>query len=464
MIEKKRASEKQLLRADEKEQNPIIEVTLENELDVVLSYKKARQLAEIAGLSFAGQTKFSTAVSEVCRNALVHARKGMVRFYVTNDGTGYFVEALVSDQGPGIKDLEALYDKFSTDYKGRKTGLMNCRILSEVFEIHNPKEGGTTVRVGKRLPDNHPPINRLILSGWRKHFKDSSSFSPYDEIKKQNKHLLQALDDLKEQKEQTQNQLEKIKVLNDELECNYKKIKSLSEEVEKQNRLLKKRNEELDDFSYVVSHDLKAPVANLQSLLNMLEEGVEIEQEEIKQLLGGQVHKIDLLIKSILNYSRTGHEKVEKKEVDLNLLIAGIVSDLGKPENFEIEIQDNFPIIITEEIFIVQVFDNLLTNSVKYNDKPAGQVKIGYSEVEENRLYYVEDNGPGIPSGKRDYVFKMFTVLQKIKGVDSTGVGLAIIKKIINARGGEICVQDAEFFDTGSRFCFTWPAEEVMNI
>lgn len=463
MIKRQRSigdtKQKQLMK---NKQIPIIEISLENELDLVLAYKKARQLAEISGLSFVDQTKFITAVSEICRNALTHAGKGKVQFYITKEGAEYYVEAIISDQGPGIKDVEALLNKLSTQSGGQKTGIFNCRKLSDVFDMEAPEEGGTCVRVGRRLPDNHPPISLLILSGWRKHFNESSSISPYDELKKQNQHLLQALDDLKAEKKQTQEQLEEIEALHNELGKNYERIKSLSQEIDDQNQLLKKRNEDLDDFAYVVSHDLKGPVANLQGLLNLMKKGRLTEQEDIIKLFGGQVNKIDLLIKSILNYSRTGYELVEKKEVDLNLLIADIVNDLKRPESFEIEVQNDFPVFFTEEIFITQIFDNLLTNSIKYNDKAAGKVKIGYSTVEEEKYFYVEDNGPGIPSSKREDIFKMFTVLQKVKGVDSTGVGLAIIKKILSERGGRIWVTDPEFYNTGSRFCFTWPTEVVV--
>lgn len=445
------------------ENKPIIEVTLENELDLILAFKKARELAEISGLTFSGQTKFITAVSEICRNALVHAGGGKARFFISGDDHDYYIVAIVTDQGPGIKDVETILENIQRS-ASLKSGIYYCQKLSDIFEIKSPDEGGTFVRIGRRLPNNHPPINPLIISGWRKYFQESSPVSPYDELKNQNQHLLQTLNELKSQKKKTQDQLKEIKALNGQLENNYERIKNLSKEIERQNQLLKKRNEDLDDFAYVVSHDLKAPVANLQSLLNLLEQGYITDQKEITHLLGGQVRKIDLLIKSILNYSRTGYEKVEKKEVDLNVLIQEIVIDLRRPENFEIKVQPDFPTIVTEEIFISQILNNLLTNSVKYNDKPVGQIKIGFSTIDGERYYFVEDNGPGIPTAKRDEIFKMFTVLKETQGVDSTGIGLAIIKKIINERGGKIWVEEAESFKNGSRFCFTWPAETKVNV
>jgi signal transduction histidine kinase len=143
--------------------------------------------------------------------------------------------------------------------------------------------------------------------------------------------------------------------------------------------------------------------------------------------------------------------------------LTGLAETLSKPNNFLIEIQKGFPVLFTEEVLLYQVFSNLLSNAVKYNNKKAGRVNICCGQTEEGMFYYcVEDNGPGIPVKKRHQIFKMFTVLQKGNGFDSTGIGLAIVKKIINEKGGKIWIEDASSWDSGSRFCFTWPAEVLQ--
>ena len=112
---------------------------------------------------------------------------------------------------------------------------------------------GTCVKIARRLPVNHPPINRLILSGWRKHFSQMSPISPYDELKSQNHLLIKILEELRLKESQTAEQLQEINSLNTELEYNYAKIKELSNEYAKQNQLLLKRNGELDEFAHVLS-------------------------------------------------------------------------------------------------------------------------------------------------------------------------------------------------------------------
>jgi signal transduction histidine kinase len=448
---------------EEKVEKPIVEVSLERELDLVIAYKKAMQLAEISGLNFTEQTKFATAVSEISRNALVHGGGGMVSFYISQGGLHFYVEAVVNDAGPGIKQLAQMLERVSNLPEGQRTGIYNCKRLSDKFEMDSTEGKGTCVRIGRRLPANHPPINHMILSGWRKHFSQLSPASPYDEIKRQNHLLLTTLEELKQSKQQVQTQLDEIQSLNSELEQNYSKLMKLSKEYAQQNELLKKRNEELDEFAHIVSHDLKGPIHNLKGLVKLLEQGRAKNPQEVYYMFKGQFKKMENLIESILTYSRTGHEEVEKKKVDLNVLLQELAEGLSRPDSFLIEIAPDFPIILTEEIFMFQVYSNLLINAIKYNDKVTGRVKLGFDQMESGEFfYYVEDNGLGIPAEKRENVFKMFTVLHKIEGVDSTGIGLSIVKKIVQERGGQIWIEDPKHWQEGSRFCFTWPAEIIL--
>lgn len=448
----------------EKVQQPIIEVTLEREIDLVIAYKKAMQLAEIAGLNFTEQTKFTTAVSEISRNALVHAGRGNISFYIIKDDFSYYIQAIVSDTGPGIKNLELLLRNLYDQKDRHQSGIINCKRLSDKFDMSSLEGKGTCVKIATRLPANHPPINRLILSGWRKHFSQLAPISPYEELKRTNHLLLKALEDLKLQESRTKEQLVQIQSLNRELELNYVKIKELSNDYAVQNDLLSKRNSELDDFAHILTHDLKSPVQNLKSLVHLIELGRMDDQEKMVAIFKGQLEKMERLIQSILSYSRAGHEKVDKTKVNITKLLQEISQNQIKPDHFVIETEQNLPVLFTEEMLIYQVFSNLITNAVKYNNKKEGRIIAGKEQNEEGKNYfYIEDNGPGIPLNKRENVFNLFTILHNNKDVDSTGIGLAIVKKIIGERGGKIWIEDSLRWDTGSKFCFTWPAEEWMD-
>ncbi|WPP49776.1 sensor histidine kinase [Catalinimonas niigatensis] len=446
----------------EKVQKPIIEVSLDRELDLVIAYKKAMRLAEISGLNFTDQTKFATAVSEISRNALAYARKGKVTFFIVKEDVGYYVQAIITDQGPGISNLGTLLQKLDSQTNRQQTGIMNCKRLSDKFDMDSGAGKGTCVKIFMRLPVGHPPINSLILSGWRNHFSQLAPISPYDELKQQNHLLLKVLEELRIKESQTKEQIKKIQSLNTELEHNYIKIKELSKDYAIQNELLLKRNKELDDFAHIVSHDLKAPILNLKGIIQLIEDGKLNDQEKMFSIFKGQLKKMENLIECILTYSRAGHEKVDKTRLDIKEFLTTMIKNLAMPDSFHVETEDELPILFTEEIFVEQVFSNLLSNAIKYNNKQEGKVKVGIERnTEDEIIYFVEDNGPGIPLNKREAVFNMFTILQKKKDVNSTGIGLAIVKKIINEKGGKIWIEDAVEWDTGSRFCFTWPVEVV---
>lgn len=443
-----------------KSPEPIIEVTLDTEFDLVIAHKKAMKLAEICGMNFTDQTKFATAVSEICRNALIFAKKGIVNLFVSKDDKGYLVEALVKDEGPGIKNLKPLLEKLNQTEITENSGIFNCKRLSHKLAIESSENQGTCVRIGRRIPENHPPINHMILAGWKTYFKELPPISPYDEIKRQNQLLLETLEELKAQKKQTTDQLEEIQVLNNELELNYDKLKQLSDDYELQNKLLEKRNVELDEFAYVVSHDLKAPIKNMYGLLGLIESGKLNDHKQISSIFNNQLQKIEGLINSILTYSRAGHSHVDKKEVDLNVVVDELAKTIETPKNLQIEIVGKLPVLFAEEIFLYQIYSNLLTNAVKYNDQEEGKIKVGHHENEKGKkVFFVEDNGRGIPAKKRDKVFQMFYMMQNNSGPESTGIGLAIVKKIINEKGGEIWIENPQFSDTGIRFCFTWPEQ-----
>lgn len=443
-------------------QEPIIEVSLDTEFDLVTAYKKAMQLSEVAGLNFTNQTKFATAVSEISRNALGHVGKGDIRFYISREGEHFFVEAVINDPGPGIKDLESLLKRLDTQQNLQQLGIINCKKLSDKFEMLSSETEGTCVRINRRLPAKHPPINELVLSGWREYFSRLAPVSPYDELKCQNRLIIKTLEELKVKKSQVQEQLKEIQLLNLELEQNYEKIKQLSGDYARQNELLIKRNEELDEFAHIVSHDLKSPINNLKCLVQLMEAGHMESQEEVVSIFNNQLQKMDALIQNVLAYSRAGHEKVAKTRVNVSEFLAELIATLPRPQNFVIEVEDKLPLYYTEEVFLYQVFSNLLSNAVKYNDKTEGKIRIGVGEAKAGEpFFFVEDNGPGVPSESREVVFKMFSVLQHIKREDSTGLGLAIVKKIVNEKGGRIWIEDPHHWIGGTRFCFTWPAEVV---
>lgn len=227
---------------------------------------------------------------------------------------------------------------------------------------------------------------------------------------------------------------------------------------------LKKRNQELDQFAYVVSHDLKAPLRAIANLSSWIEEDLEGQMTQDTQhqmnLLRGRVHRMEGLIEGLLQYSRVGRIKTATERVDLNQLLAEIVDSLAPPAGFTIEIPPNLPVFVTERLPLEQVFTNLISNAIKHNKQASGYVKISLRELEDFYEFAITDNGPGIAPQYHEKVFVIFQTLEARDKVENTGIGLSLVKKIVETHGGTIKLESQE--GQGATFRFTWAKNPIV--
>lgn len=218
-------------------------------------------------------------------------------------------------------------------------------------------------------------------------------------------------------------------------------------------------NRELKDFAYIVSHDLKAPLRAIGSISQWIHADYADKLDEDGKmqldLLLSRVHRMQNLIEGVLAYSRVSRVKEENEPVDLNKLVKEAIEMVAPPAKFKITTDHNLPTVSFGPTRLLQVFENLISNAVKYNDKEAGEIEIRCDDAGYAWSISVADNGSGIEEKYFEKIFQIFQTLKSRDEFESTGIGLTIVKKIIEANGGTILVSSGP--GEGTTFTFTVP-------
>ena len=250
--------------------------------------------------------------------------------------------------------------------------------------------------------------------------------------------------------------------LNAELES---KVQKRTVQLEQANKLLlgateqlRKSNQELEQFAYVASHDLKAPLRAIANLSLWIEEDLLDKLDDDTRynmnLLRGRVHRLENLINGLLAYSRVGRLESEPQEIKVDLLLADIIDSLDIPPHFQVEIQGQMPTLVTEFVPLQQVFNNLIVNAVKHSDCEQGRITISVKENDDHYEFAVADNGKGIDPQYHQRIFTIFQTLDARDIKENTGIGLSIVQKAVESQNGKVKVKSQ--LGAGTTFSFTW--------
>jgi light-regulated signal transduction histidine kinase (bacteriophytochrome) len=229
---------------------------------------------------------------------------------------------------------------------------------------------------------------------------------------------------------------------------------------------LGRSNRELDQFAYVASHDLKAPLRGIANLSQWIEEdlagALTDDTREQMTLLRGRVHRLEALIDGILCYSRAGRGQGKMENVDVGALLAESIELLSPPPAATVRVGESMPVLVTERAPLQQVFMNLIGNAFKHARRDEPRVEVLADDAGAFWRFSIRDNGQGIAPEFHERIWVIFQTLEARDTLESTGIGLSVVQKIVEGKGGRAWVESAE--GEGATFHFTWPKQETSQV
>jgi len=248
-------------------------------------------------------------------------------------------------------------------------------------------------------------------------------------------------------------------------------LETVNEQLRRENRQrrrvereLRQRNEDLDLFSYAASHDLKAPLRTIGMLARWADEdspNLSTESRDHLTTLRSRVHQLERLLADIFEYSRAGRNGAPIEEVDVAALAESVAQMVGVPEWIDFVVLDGIPKVHAPRAVVEQVFLNLIENAVRHHDRPNGHIVVSGTRRGEIAEFVVEDDGPGIPEEFRERVFGMFQTLRPREETESSGIGLSIVQRVVEAHHGQVRIEPAP--ERGTRVVVEWPIHDLVE-
>jgi signal transduction histidine kinase len=225
------------------------------------------------------------------------------------------------------------------------------------------------------------------------------------------------------------------------------------------NQQLERSNRDLEDFAYIASHDLKTPLSGIKSTALWLEEDLQNLSDESRKLLAlmrSRIGRMETLLDDLLIYSRVGRTDMAVRETKLADIFDSIIEVLNPPAHIQVRVEGELPVIVAASAQLEQVLRNLVNNAIKHHDKPNGEVVLSAMRVGDFVEFVVRDDGPGIAPQFHEKIFQLFQTLKRRDEVEGTGMGLTIVKKLVEQQNCRVTVH-SQGNGTGTAFRFRWP-------
>jgi signal transduction histidine kinase/CheY-like chemotaxis protein len=420
-------------------------ITLRNERDVVQARQRAREIAALLGFDNQEQIRLATATSEMARNAYRYARGGKVSFDV-EIGRTQILEITISDTGPGIDNLDEIFEGRYRSSTGMGLGILGTKRLMDNFELTS-SSSGTVVKMGKDLPIAAPLLTPKRLKDVTDKLNSKAPESPYEEIDRQNRELLKTLQELRARQEE-------LALLNRELEDTNRGVVALYAELDERADYLRRASDLKTSFLSNISHEFRTPLNSIMSLsrilLDRLDGDLTADQEKQVRFILESAKTLSEMVNDLLDLAKVeaGKVRIRVKTFEVMELFSALKGML-KPllaDNSSVDLVfmegSNLPPLRTDEGKVSQILRNFISNAIKFT--PQGEIKISAEMSGSGSvLFEVTDTGIGIPEEHLETVFQEFSQIEnplqdRYRG---TGLGLPLCKKMALLLGGQVWVK-----------------------
>jgi len=444
----------------------LLQIAIATETDIVVVRKRTRRLAELIGFDTQDQTRITTAISEIVRNAFEYAGGGQIEFRLETKSARQALLIIVRDQGPGLADLPAVLAGSHKSQTGMGIGLLGARRLMDTFDITSGKSG-TTVMLGKSVPRQASPITPTTLRQIMDTLVADGPADAIEEITRQNQQILLNMDELKARQED-------LERLNQELQDTNRGVVALYAELDERADHLRRADELKSKFLSHMSHEFRTPLNSILALSNLLlaraDGDLASEQETQVRFIRKAAENLTELVDDLLDLAKVEAGKtvvVASPFTAASLFgaLRGMLRPLlvGDAVALTFDEPVNVPALDTDEAKVSQILRNFISNAIKFTERGEVRVWATADVAADTVSFHVRDTGIGIAAENVALIFQEFgQVAHRLQGrVKGTGLGLPLSKKLAELLGGRITVQSSP--GEGSTFTVTVPRIHVTE-
>jgi signal transduction histidine kinase/DNA-binding response OmpR family regulator len=434
----------------------LLTYSLHVQADVVGARQRARQIADLIGFDGREQTRIATSVSEIARNAFRYAGGGKVEFEIEGETVPQILVIRVSDDGPGIAQLDEVLEGTYRSTTGMGIGLIGSRRLMDRWDVHSTPGRGTIVTLGKLLPPEAPLVTPLDAGRLVTRLAAMPHPTSIAEVQSQNAELLGALAELQEKQDRL---LEMAR----ELEDTNRGVVALYAELDEKAAHLRHADEMKSRFLSNMSHEFRTPLNSVRALCSLLlsrgDGPLTSEQETQVRFISRAAEDLTELVNDLLDLAKIEVRPSEFEVHELFSALRGMLRPLLVADTVALvfEAAEGLPRMHTDESKVSQIVRNFISNALKFTENGSVTVRAELEADGETMAFCVIDTGIGIAQEDQEMIFEEFTQVpnalqRKVKG---TGLGLPLCRRLASLLGGDVSVSSAP--GVGSTFRATIP-------